>query len=123
MGRSRDGVLVHIAGTARCATGHAPGAVSEAGGDAQTVKKARRGPQHPVGYIIYSAERRVFLSLRSGRKRKASAWRSGRARLDRHGHRPIARPSLGVAAKRRNCWTRLRILAGQMRTADKTGND
>jgi hypothetical protein len=62
----------------------------------ETVKKARRAV-HPVDSIVYSAERQMITSLRSGRRR-----RKGRAPVYRHGNCPVAHRSPEAAAKCHN---------------------
>jgi hypothetical protein len=57
------------------------------------IKKARRA-LHPVDNAVYSAQRSVATSIRSGRKRKARAYR--------HGDCPINHRSPETAARCRN---------------------
>lgn len=65
------------------------------------VKKTERA-MHPVDSAIYSVERSAATSLRSGRKKRARARRSGRAPVYRHGSCPVAHRTAQVAAKCRN---------------------
>jgi hypothetical protein len=60
----------------------------------KVVKTAQRA-LHPVGNIVYGAERQVITSLRSGRKRR----RKGRAPVYRHDSCPVAHRSPEAAAK------------------------
>jgi hypothetical protein len=59
----------------------------------KVVKKASRAI-HPIDNAVYSAQRSVATSIRSGRKRKA--------RVYRHGKCPINHRSPEAAAKCRN---------------------
>jgi hypothetical protein len=65
------------------------------------VKRTERA-MHPVDNAIYSAERSAVTSLRSGRKKRAKARRSGRAPIYRHGSCPVAHRTAQAAAKCRN---------------------
>jgi hypothetical protein len=67
------------------------------GATPKAVKKARRA-LHPVGNMVYGAERQAISSLRSGRKRR----RKGRAWVYRHGSCPVAHRRPEAAAKCRN---------------------
>ena len=57
------------------------------------IKKARRA-MHPIDNAVYSAQRSVATSIRSGRK--------GKARVYRHGNCPINHRSPEAAARCRN---------------------
>jgi hypothetical protein len=65
------------------------------------VRKAERA-MHPLDNAIYSMERSAVTSLRSGRKKRAKARRSGRAPVFRHGSCPVAHRTAQAAAKCRN---------------------
>ncbi len=65
------------------------------------VKRTERA-MHPVDNAIYSAERSAVTSLRSGRKKRAKAQRSGRAPIYRHGSCPVAHRTAQAAAKCRS---------------------
>ena len=57
------------------------------------IKKARRA-LHPIDNAVYSMQRSVAPSIRSGRRRKARVWR--------HGSCPIRHRSPEAAARCRN---------------------
>ncbi len=57
------------------------------------IKKARRA-LHPIDNAVYTMQRSVATSIRSGRKRKARVWR--------HGNCPINHRSPETAARCRN---------------------
>lgn len=59
----------------------------------KVVKKARRAV-HPIDNALYSTQRSVATSIRSGRKRKA--------RVYRHGNCPVNHRSPEAAARCRN---------------------
>jgi hypothetical protein len=65
------------------------------------VKQTERA-MHPLDNAIYGVERSVVTSLRSGRKKKASARRGRRAPVYRHGSCPVAHRTPEAAAKCRN---------------------
>lgn len=67
----------------------------------KVVKKATRAV-HPLDNVIYGVERSAVTALRSGRKRKASARRTRRAPVYRHGSCPVAHRTPEAAAKCRN---------------------
>ena len=67
----------------------------------KVVKKATRA-MHPLDNAVYSVERSVATSLRSGRKRSEKARRKGRSSVHRHGSCPVAHRTPEAAAKCRN---------------------
>ena len=88
-----DGLLLQVAGSAQCPARHASWPRCQTRGDPKAVKKATRA-MHPIDNAVYSAQRSVATSVRSGRK--------GKARVYRHGNCPVHHRTPEAATRCRN---------------------